>query len=74
MQPTAVHRKDPEWDNDMMFAFETAAELIDNEEFGGENADRQMAAYREVAKQIRTLGRRYERRVTTKLARQRNRP
>jgi len=51
---------DPYWHDDMMHAFETAAELIDSEEFGGENADRQMAAYAEVAKRIRSMMKRYQ--------------
>ncbi|WP_417459141.1 hypothetical protein [Kordiimonas sp.] len=60
------HKRHPEWDLDMLYAFEAAAELIDQEEFGGDNADRQKAAYQEVAKRIRAMGKRYEKKMDAK--------
>ena len=57
-----AYQDDPEWDDDMLYAFESAAGLMDQEEFGGENAERQEAAFREVAKRIRAMASRYNRR------------
>lgn len=56
--------QDPEWHADMIHAFDTAAELIDSEEFGGDESvvGRQEAAYHEVARRIRIMAQRYENR------------
>lgn len=48
-----------DWHDDMLHAFETAADGIESECFGGANADRQNAAYREVGKRIRAMAKRY---------------
>lgn len=59
---TNEYPKNDDWHDDMLYAFDVAADAIDTEEFGGDNADRQMAAFREVAKRIRAMGKRYEQR------------
>jgi len=55
------YASDPEWHDDMMHAFDTAVNCMESEEFGGDNAERQEAAYREVAKRLRRMAARYNR-------------
>lgn len=52
-------RNDPEWGDDMLYAFEIAASCMAEETFPGDNPERQNAAFREVAKRIRAMARRY---------------
>jgi len=59
---TSIDHNSAEWHEDMLHAFDTAADAMEAEEFGGDNADRQNMAYREVATRIRNMGKRYERR------------
>jgi len=53
--------QNPEWHEDMMHAFDTAVNCMESEEFGGDNAERQEAAYREVATRLRRMAARYNR-------------
>ena len=46
---------DPEWGNDIAYAMNSAIEYLESEQFGGENAERQVAAYKEVARRIRRM-------------------
>jgi len=52
----------PIWNHDdLLYAFEAAAVCMDDEEFGGDEPEKQNAAFREVARRIRAMADRYER-------------
>ena len=60
---TAFDRESADWHYAMYYAFYTAADLMDLEEFGGDDPPgcrgMQDAAYEEVAKRIRRMSARY---------------
>lgn len=56
------YQSDPEWHHDIAYAIEQAADFLDAEEFGGDNRERQEAAYREVASRLRKMLMRHLRR------------
>lgn len=58
-KPAKTWPKDDAWHEDMCYAFDTAISLLDQEEFSGDNAARQMAAYQEVIKRISRMRSRY---------------
>jgi hypothetical protein len=49
------YKDDPEWPHDLAYAMEQAADFLDAEEFGGDNRERQEAAFREVSVRIRKM-------------------
>lgn len=56
--------KDDKWRDDMIYAMETAADMVEEWEYGGADSDdeyeRQKATAAEVARMIRVMARRYE--------------
>ena len=57
--------KDSKWHDDMIYALDTAADMIESWEYGGadndEEYERQKSAAEEAAKRIRAMAKRYER-------------
>jgi hypothetical protein len=58
-KPAKTWPKDEAWHDDMVYAFDTAISLLDQEEFSGDNADRQMAAFQDVINRIKGMRSRY---------------
>jgi len=51
--------KDEAWHDDMIYAFDAAISLLDQEEFSGDNVERQMAAFQDVIRRIKKMRARY---------------
>lgn len=54
---------------DLAYAYATAANTMEHEEFGGDNAKAQNLAYREVAKRLHRLANHYYRKAAEEEAR-----
>jgi len=58
-KPEKTWPVDSDWHDDMVYAFDAAISLLDQEEFSGDNAARQMAAFQDVIKRIKKMKTRY---------------